>query len=200
MYISRYFLLPLLFAIISFSLNAQDSSNTLNAQFEKLKSESNNYQIYKVVEKSALNDFWDTVEDTLNDNAAKINKLQSDVNKLSGNVSKLENTVEQKDKELEDQASKIENMQFLGMDMTKSSYVIFTWTIILVLFIIVLVLYFRFKKANRVTKQKRIDYNELQEEFEAHRKRSRETETKIKRDLQTEINRVEEMKSQRGKS
>jgi hypothetical protein len=40
----------------------------------------------------------------------------------------------------------------------------------------------------------------LQEEFEDHKKRTREKETKLKRDLQTEINQVEELKAKLGES
>jgi septal ring factor EnvC (AmiA/AmiB activator) len=89
-------------------------------------------------------------------------------------------------------------MEFLGIGLTKGTYIVFTWVLIFALLIAVLVLYFRFNSANKITLQTRKEYASLQSEFEGHRQRARETETKLKRDLQTEINRIEEMKGTSG--
>jgi septal ring factor EnvC (AmiA/AmiB activator) len=70
--------------------------------------------------------------------------------------------------------------------------------LIFALLIAALVLYFRFQSANRITQQTRKEYQTLQSEFDEHRQRTRENETKLKRDLQTEINRVEELKGKSG--
>lgn len=175
-----------------------EDSNELEAQFERLKDRSNNYQEYKVVKKTALNAFWNSVEDTLDDTREEINELKSEVAKLESQVGDLENQVSQRDKALEEREFQIEHMDFLGMSLTKSTYITFTWTLILILVIAVIVLWIRFKSAHSVTRNTREELRILQEEFEEHRKNSREKETKLRRDLQTEINRVEEMRGKLG--
>ncbi len=181
-------------------LIAQDSDGPANLgqQYDELKSSSNNYQIYKVVKETALDNFWNTVKDTLNSQNARIDALTKEVNGLNSEVSTLNAQVTERDELLENQDYQIETMEFLGIGLTKSSYIVFTWVLIFALLITALLLYYRFKTANSVTVSTRKEYEALQIEFDAHRQRTRENETKLKRDLQTELNRVEELKGMIG--
>lgn len=173
-------------------------SNDLNAQFEQLKDRSNNYQEYKVVKKTALNSFWKSVEDTLKVNRSEIYLLKQEVRDLEAEVADLKKQVDNRDKALEEREFQIEHMDFMGMSLTKSAYVTFTWTLIFILLIAVIVLWIRFKSAHSVTRNTRDELRVLQDEFDQHRKNSREKETKLRRDLQTEINRVEEIRGKFG--
>lgn len=177
-----------------------DEPNNLENQFQELKDNSNNYQIYKVVKETSLNNFWNSVEDTLNGARSEISSLKSEVSNLNTEVGNLKNQVSQRDSSLEEQEYQIEHMSFLGIGLTKATYVTFTWTLIFILLIAALILYFRYKSANKITVSTKNEYNSLNEEFENHKKRSRETESKIKRDLQTEINTVQELKQKLGEA
>lgn len=191
-------LLAALITSNAFSQNANNDSLSLKSQFQELKKESNNYQIYKVVKESRLDQFWSSVADTLKINHDQIQSLETEVNGLNGQVEDLHGQVSERDTKLSDQEFNIEHMTFLGMPLTKSTYVTITWTIIFILLIIALVLFFRFRSANTITVRTRREFNLLQEEFEAQKKKARETESRIKRDLQTEINQVVELKAKLG--
>jgi len=177
-----------------------DSANSLFDQFEDLKKKSNNYQNYEVVDKAVLGEFWNNIDDSLRVQKDEIASLKKDLAATQKNVSQLEGQISERDSKITEQTELIDNMSFLGIQIGKGTYVTFTWAIIFVLIILVLIVYFRFKKANKVTTETRKEFNTLQAEFEAHRQRARENETKIKRDLQTEINRVEELKEKLGKA
>jgi cell division protein FtsL len=200
----RRLLVLLLAAVIPAMGMAQndepDQPNTLEYQFKQLKKKSNNYQQYKVVEKTRLDGYWLSVEDTLQDNRAEISALKSEVSGLKRNVNTLETSLAERDSSLSNQAYMIDHMSFLGMDMTKGGYITFSWVIIFILVLAVLILYFRFTSANKTTKSTKKDFSQLQEEFEDHKRRTRDRETKLKRDLQTEINRVEELKTKHGEA
>lgn len=186
-----------LFLSIPFSVLAQaeaQESNDLQKQFQEMKSSSNNYQIYKVVKESSLDNFWKSVADTLKEDRNQIKSLNAEVASLNSEVADLKDQVNERDSSLEEQEYQIEHMSFLGMSLTKGTYVTITWIIIFILLITALVLYYRFNAANKITIKAKNEYNALDEEFEAHKKRSRETESKIKRELQTEINTVQELK------
>jgi septal ring factor EnvC (AmiA/AmiB activator) len=183
------------------ALMAQETTTvdeTLKNQFDELKSKSNNYQIYKVVKESSLDNFWSSVRDTIKADRTKINELLKEVAALKSEVSSLNAQVAERDAKLEEQVYQIEHMEFMGIGLTKGTYIVFTWILIFALLIAALILYFRFQSANKVTVQTRKEYQSLQNEFEEHRQRTRENETKLKRDLQTEINRVEELKGKSG--
>lgn len=179
-------------------LNAQDTeeANTLPNQYDDLKSNSNNYQIYKVVKETSMDAFWFSVRDTLKAERAEITSLKNEVAGLKKEVSSLNAQVSERDTKLQEQEHMIEHMSFLGISLTKGTYVAFTWVLIFILFAAALVLYFRFHGAHKVTAETRREIESIQLEFESHKQRTRENETKLKRDLQTELNRVEELKAQ----
>jgi len=177
-----------------------ESSNSLYDQFEDLKKKSNNYQNYEVVDRALLDGFWNNIEDSLNVQQQEITSLKKELASTQKNVSELEGQISERDAKINEQSDLIDNMSFLGIQIGKGTYVTITWAIIFVLVVLVLIVYFRFKNANKVTSETRKEFNSLQAEFEAHRQRARENETKIKRDLQTEINRVEELKEKLGEA
>ncbi len=190
----------LLAATTVFAQTESESSNSLNDQFEDLKKKSNNYQNYEVVDRAVLEEFWNNIEDSLNAQKQEIRSLKKELSSTQKNVSQLEGEISERDNKISEQSELIDNMSFLGIQIGKGTYVTITWAIIFVLVVLVLVVYYRFKKANKVTTETRKEFSTLQAEFEAHRQRARENETKIKRDLQTEINRVEELKEKLGKA
>jgi septal ring factor EnvC (AmiA/AmiB activator) len=196
---SIFFLLTL-FSVTLFAQGEEEEEvpNTLEYQFIQLKKKSNNYQQYKVVEKIKLDNYWFSVRDTLEETGAEIRSLKKEVASLNSQVGNLQNEVTEKQDSLANQAYQIEHMSFLGMDMTKTGYKTFSWVLIFALLVVVIVLYMRFSSANKVTQTTRSEFSELSNEFEEHKQRTRERETKLKRELQTEINKVEEMKSKLG--
>lgn len=198
----RQFILIALLATLPFSGIAQegdsDEPNTLENQYIKLKKNSNSYQQYKVVDKIKFDGFWSAVEDTLNENSAEISGLNTEVVTLKKTVSTLESNLTERDSSLSNQSYQIEHMSFLGIDMTKGGYITFSWVIIFVLILAVLILFFRFSSANKTTKGTKKDFSQLQEDFDEHKRKKRDKETKLMRDLQTEINRVEKLKGKLG--
>lgn len=198
--LSYYSTLILMTATLSMAAQGdQSTANTsLKQQYEQLKDESNNYQIYKVVNEQKLDAFWATVADTLKSNQAQIDALHKEVAQLNKEVASLSKQVSERDSSLAAQEHKIDHMSFLGLSLTKAAYITLTWSFIIVLLIIAFVLYYRFNAANRITTAKKKDYDTLATEYEAHKQKCRETETKLKRELQTEINKVVELKEQLG--
>lgn len=194
-------LTALLFSAICIQAQSDsESSNSLIDQYEDLKKKSNNYQNYEVVDRTVLDGFWNNIEDSLNMQKQEIAALRKDLASTRQNVSELESQISERDNKIAEQSELIDNMSFLGIQIGKGTYVTITWAIIFVLVVLVLIVYFRFKNANKVTSETRKEFSSLQAEFEAHRQKARENETKIKRDLQTEINRVEELKEKLGKA
>lgn len=183
------------FASILTAQNTEEA-NTLPNQYNDLKSSSNNYQIYKVVKETSLDAFWASVRDTIKAERAEITALKNEVSGLKKDVSSLNAQVSERDTRLDEQEHMIEHMSFLGISLTKGTYVAFTWILIFVLFAAALILYFRFHGAHKVTAETRREIESIQLDFESHKQRTRENETKLKRDLQTELNRVEELKAQ----
>ena len=185
--------------------------NTLQQQFNYLKYRSSTHtefnQDYKVVKLRNLDAFWKNVADTLRARELKVKQarkgieqelvqakqsLQAQENQLQ--TLKQENT--QKDLEVQKSAHNVANISFLGLDMNKTTFVILSWGIIILLLAGLGVLFYLYKNSKYVTDEKIKSYNDIEQEFKTHKQTSREKELKIKRELQTEMNRVEELKQE----
>ncbi|WP_299820868.1 hypothetical protein [uncultured Pontibacter sp.] len=208
----KAFFLTLIFASSVAVVQAQDAatqeaqaSAKLQSQFKGLKENANSYREgsreYKVVNVSALDSFWKSVETNIKATEAKLDKARSgSKEELQQAQSKIdaqqaEIVALQKDNALKDEeVKKSDSISIFGVFyIPKQAFVILMFSIIGVLLLIAGILYFQFKNSKVVTEQKKRAYDEIDAELQEVKKVAREKELKLKRDLQTEMNRIEEL-------
>ena len=197
MNLTRLYIVMLLFLVVSApAAHAQidpPSSNTLEEQFRSMKENSNSYQEYKVVRETLLNQFYNNVRDSIYTVQQRILEAQNKINAQQQEISRLQEEVETRQEALEQNEYEIAHTQLLGIDIEKETYNYIVWGIILVLLILLAVAILKYKSSNKVAVKKRNEYDTLDQEFIEYKNRSREKETKLMRDLQTERNAVEEL-------
>jgi len=169
-------------------------SQTLEEKFNTMIEKSSTYEQYKVIKITEINDFWKDVDETLKARASNIDRLENNVKSLQAKIDTLENKLARTRANLEASQSINSSISFLGADMAKTSYHLLVWVVIVLLAALVVVVYFMFMKSNAVTAKMKKDFNHLNKEFEAHRDKSREAQVKLKRELQTAVNTIEDMK------
>lgn len=161
---------------------------TLKSQYEYLVEESNNYQEYKVIKKDWVARFGKSLSDTLD---AREQELKGAASLAKMQVKTIESLKEQltatRDSLNISMAEK-SNMAWLGVDMQKSSYRLLMWSLIGILALLLIVLFFVLRNNNAVTRDAKEKFSNLDEEFNDFRKRSLEREQKLRRELQDEIN------------
>lgn len=184
----------ILFTVISLGLLpmlsvAQDSSNSLNDQFNQVMESSNRYQEYKVIKVAKLNDFQKSMNDSLNalqktiqENDAVTSNLQSRIDSLTQGSNKLS-------EELALSQKRENGITLFGAIINKSLYQTIVWSIIGILILLVLFFAYKFKNSNAITKEANSRLAETEAEFDSHRQRSLEREQQLRRKLQDEINR-----------
>ena len=186
-----------LFAILGLvpAAIAQDvpTDNSLQEQFRSLKESSNNYQEYKVVRERLLDQFYSNVKDSINIAKQRILEAQNTISAQQQEIASLKDEVEERQELIEQSEYEIAHTQLLGIDIEKETYNYIVWGIILILLIILAVAFLKYKSSNKVAVKKRNEYEALNEEFNDYKARSREKETRLMRDLQTERNAVEEL-------
>ena len=189
-----------LFTITSFSQannNDEDplslNSGTIDNQFEYLLRKSGNFrgtngQMYEAVKLNMLLtlrahtiDSLKTIHKNLADTKAIVNSQTKEINDLKANLSKTKNDLEQTNSEKN-------SMSLFGMQMSKTGYNILMWTIIAGLLALLLFFIYKFKNSNAITRNAKKSLEEIEEEFEQHRKTALEREQKVRRQLQDEIN------------
>ena len=184
---------------------------TLQQQFNGMKKQSSTYkefnQNYKVVRVSYLDSFWKNVQDSLKARERNIRQagkateqaLAKAKNDLDNQASQLKNLQEEnarKEQKLQQTSHDIASLSVFGLDMDKQLYVVLSWVVILALALLSGVFAFLYKKSKVVTDQKINAFEDVSKELKEHKQNAREREIKIKRELQTETNKVEELKQQ----
>ena len=187
---------------------AKPRSNALQYQFNAIKSRSSSYrefnQDYKVVQVRYLDAFWKNVQDSLKareQNILKAGKAteqalvqaRKDLATQKEQLEQLKQANALKDKQINQNAHDVASLSVLGLDVNKQVYVVFSWIIIIGLLVVAGAFYFLYKKSKVITDQKIKAFDEVNQEFTVHKQSARERELKIKRDLQTESNRVAEL-------
>lgn len=170
------------------------TEGTIDNQFEYVIQRSNNYQDYKVVKKTwlyalkahtidSLKAIQKDLVDTQNNVKIQVTEIDSLKRNLSETKSTLVDTNEEKD-----------NMALFGLQTSKSNYNVLMWSIIGVLFALLLLFIYKFRNSNSVTREAKKSLVETEEEFEEHRRTALEREQKVRRQLQDEINKQKTLK------
>lgn len=195
---SKQALILCCFIVVSMCSVAQSNEpkeDSIDSQFNKIIEESNDFQDYKVVKKSKLNELRITTNKKialLNDSILEKNSL---IKSKDQRIADLKSTLETTENNLEETNLEKSSMEFAGIQTTKSVYNLAVWSIILVLSIILIFFIFRFKRSNAITKNSIQQLKSTEEELEELRKRSIEKEQKLGRELQNERNKLARLKA-----
>jgi len=184
------------------SLVAQTSSNettqevALSGQFDALIEESETFQQFKVIPRTGLNKFRRALADSLKRYRNNIATIENERNLVEERNDSLQKQVEEVNIALAATQEKVDNMNFFGMMVTKSAYNLIMWGIVIALIALLVFLYLAFLNANRVARQSKNDKVRLDNELEDLRKSANEKQVKIKRELQTALNKLEDRNKQ----
>lgn len=195
----QYSFTIILLFIITFGGNAQDSLS-LEGKFKEMMSKYNTYERYKVIPISVLENFWAEVEDTVGNRNATINQLESQIKAQQTEIDTLQRRLGSVQASLRESRMRNETIEFIGIPFSKSGYHITVWVIIGILAIICLFVYYLYKRSNKVTTKVKREFELLKNEFENHKDKSREQHLRLKRELQTALNLIEEMKRNGSRS
>ncbi|WP_066509682.1 hypothetical protein [Rufibacter sp. DG15C] len=184
---------------------------TLQQQFNSLKFRSSSYtekgQGYRVVRESGLDALLRSVQDTLQarqqsiknagkETAVALAKTQQELADQKAQVLALQQENAKKDQQLQQGAHDVASLTVLGMDMDKQVYVWLSLGIILGLGVLAAALSVMYKNSNAEAQEKIHAFEEVNEEFKNYKQAARDKEIKLKREQQSEANKVEELKQQ----
>ncbi|MEO1253705.1 MAG: hypothetical protein AAFY41_02290 [Bacteroidota bacterium] len=188
----KYLKLTAFLFIISIQTQAQQS---LQEKYDELLEQTETYEQYKVIPRTRLNTLWSEIGDSLKTNRTKINELQSEITSLRQKINELRESTTELEMKLDQSLSQNDTIHFLGIPFSKLGYHIMVWIIIAVLTVLSIILYLMFAKSNSVTSSAKKAYQALEIEYEEHKTKSREKQAKLKRELQTAVNQLNERRS-----
>ena len=190
-------LLPLLlFTIPFFAQEATNDvqSNTLEEQFVQVVDKSNNYQDYKIVQKSKINQLRINILDSIKNLKSTIESTNLEIIQKKNRIDSLTHDLKNTELELANSIEKENAIDFFGIETAKSTYNALMWSIISILLLSLGLFIFKFRNSNVITKDARNKLVEVEEEFDRHRQKTLEEQQQLRRKLQDEINKNRNVK------
>jgi cell division protein FtsB len=196
--INRMLLLGLTLCLALTTGFAQEASGTLDGQFNELIESSNSVKSssgreYKVVNLQDLNNIWKNVQDHMAASKAELEGTQNKVESLNQEVAKLTQKIDEQQSIVEASEHATTHISVLGLDIPKDKFVGAFWITTAILLVLLAGAIYQFKRSRRITQRTQMNFMQLQEEMEELRRNSLEKERRLRRELQTERNAVEEM-------
>ncbi len=171
---------------------------SINSQFDYIYQKSGNYRAdgkrYEVVRTLSLDKLRQNVIDTINAANKKAIELQGVIKTQESSIATLNQKLSETTKNLTSVTDEKDSMSFLGAQVSKATYNIILWTMILGLFLLLLLFIFKFRQSNVLTQEAKGNLSDLESEYEDHRRRALEREQRISRQLQDEINKYRKSK------
>ncbi|MBC6365507.1 hypothetical protein DDT91_01795 [Algoriphagus sp. AK58] len=187
--------LPLIFLMVlcfyqnvSFAQDSTSTQNSLNSgtissQFEYIYRVSNNFQEYEVVKKSNLEKLKANILDSLRVLRKEVLDLKTQQAAWPDSILAISQQLEKAIQEKEEAIVEKDSFSFLGMPIQKAVYSSMMWMLVAGLgaaMAFFSVQYFR--SFGRIKKAQK-DLEDVQEEFDLHRRNTLERERKLKREL-----------------
>ena len=189
----RFSILTLLLVFCSFQhqILAQDTtsvqnslnSGTISSQFDYIYRVSNGFQEYEVVKKANLEKLKSNITDSIRVLKKEIADLKLNQSSATDSLANFSQILEQANQEKEAAILEKDSFSFLGLAVEKNLYSTIMWLLVAGLagaMVFFSVQYFR--SFGRVKKAQK-DLEEVQAEFDQHRKNALERERKLKREL-----------------
>lgn len=191
----RLFISAILLILLSNSVFSQTEitepitePKTIEGQFDKMFRISSTYQTYKVIDKDAFIVLKNNVLDSIKKTKKALVELENLLKDERETIASLNESMTKTQLDLENALSKEDTISFLGMPLSKLTYNLILWTIIIGLAAGLGFFIFKFFRSNVLTKQAQENLITVEEEFESYRKKAIEREQKLRRQLQDEIN------------
>jgi len=185
-------LLSLIFLItistITFAQEISDDkgslrSGTIDSQFEYIYSVSNNFQEYKVVKQTNLDQLKSNILDSMRTMRSEVGNLKLLIVNEKDSIANLKSILVTAESEKQEAIAEKDNFSFLGIGIDKAVYSSMMWILVAVLAGALAIFSFQYFSSFKKIKKAQKDLAEVQEEFDNHRKTMLDRERKLKREL-----------------
>lgn len=188
--------ITLLVPLLTISAQEQNpeetTDNTLATQFEELERKSGNYRAngvrYEVMRIGDLYRIKSNIFDSINTANASIKNLTATITSNKAEIEDLNAKLQETTNNLNKVTKEKDSMSFFGALVSKGTYKLILWGIIVGLLLFLLFFIYRFRNSNFLTQQAKSALADLEKEYEDHRRRALEREQRISRQLQDELN------------
>ena len=186
-------ILVLLIIGISVNVQAQQPGTTLSQQYEEVVKKAGSYQGHKEIKETKLQALWRNSMDSLQKERQVLKETRAKLISNGQTISGLKTDLSNKEQNLVESEAQVDEVNLLWIPMSKISYHILMWGLVLLLGAALAFAIFRSQASIKEASYRISLFNELFEEFQEHKIKANDKERKLARELQTERNEIEEL-------
>lgn len=173
----------LLLLIFSLSLitNAQDQK--IVKSFDSMVNARSGWKDFRLIKRTELDSYRKELISASDSLESKIETLDESIANYKKQIDELKKLNEDLNAELTTLKNTKDEINLLGLKMSKSSYLIMVWSIILVLLLVLGFIFVKYRNRNIVTQELKENLASTTKEFEAYKHRAIEKQQKLGRQL-----------------
>jgi hypothetical protein len=171
-----------------------DANASLNSRFAYMKATSQTFQDYKVIKEVRLDEFWRMTMDSVVKQRQAIKQSQRTVDLLTKQLATTDASVKTIQASMADLVHDSTHISFLGISFNKLLFNMLVLVVVGVLVFSIVLLLGRTRLVNNAMKEKLDSLQSITDEFEQYKRKALEKEKKLSRELQTERNKLLELK------
>jgi hypothetical protein len=172
----------------------ENPNATLNERFGVMKSKSQTYGDYKVIKEFILDGFWKMTADSIRSTKSSLRTAKATISKLEFRMDSLQKALLQKESSMQEIVTASTHISVAGFNIDKAVFKGMTSLTIIGLLLALGVLTGKLNLLYSAVKEKMEVINMTSLEFEEYKKKAMERQTKLSRELQTERNKLVELK------
>lgn len=191
-----YCLGALLLLNVAFAHAQQDTSKntdpSLNGQYQFMLKKSKSLYGARLINPARLSAVWKSVNDTLRKERKELIVAKQQIKTQADNIAGLKGEVTGKENSLASATASVNEISFLGISFNKGTYNTIVWAIIIVLAAGLAIVILQTGKFRKEATYRTQLYQEVADEFQAHKVKAKDKEMKLARELQDERNKWDE--------
>ena len=195
MKIPQLLVVLLTISVFTTTISAQDvtttsdnSASSIESQFDKILDGATQYQDYKVIKKSLVMEFRESLAKYVSEANAELEKTQNEVALQRKEIDQLKLELAEVKENLTTARNQKNTIDFIGMTFEKSTFRMIFWLVAGGLGILLLTFIFLFTRSSSLILHVKKVLRDTEEEFSDYKKYALKKEQKLHRQLQDELN------------
>jgi len=173
-------------SVITFAkkdINAWKGEKNLDQQYIVFKQNLNFWNGSLFLKEPQIDQFYNAITDSIVLLDREIQANEKQVMSLQNELNTKNTQINETQVKLDESIKRVNSISVFGLNINKSAYTFFMYMLTLGLAVLSGFVFLLFKRSNKITINIKKEYNELKEEFEVHKKSSRDRYTKINTEL-----------------
>lgn len=176
------------------SVPLEEKNYTLNERYFLMKTKAQTYQDYKVIKGFVLDGVWKIVMDSVKGQKLLITGANETISQLKGRLETAQITLIKERESVAGIVNDSTHISLLGIDFKKSVFLILVAIVFSAFVLIISFIAGKMKLMRAIMKEKIVIADVVTHEYEEFKRKALEKQTKLSRELQSERNKMEELK------